>query len=76
MNKAREEIFELIAYAENETGVPQGVLSRIYELEESVVHMRYRRDMEHEINVIIANAIENSNGSNPWTNQQPLSSVP
>lgn len=73
MNKARKEIFRLIDNAESKTRVPRGVLSRIYELEEDVVHMRTRRDMRHKINEIITSAIENHNSSKSWLNQQPQS---
>ena len=42
MNEARREIFGLISNAENKTGIPSGMLSSIYEWEESVVHQRER----------------------------------
>lgn len=70
MNKAREEILELITGAEKRAGVPRDVLTKIYELEESVVHMRVRSGVEQGIQDIIAGIIKSSYDLDQYPTQQ------
>lgn len=70
MNEARKEIFELISDAESAMGVPPGLLSKIYELEESVVHQRIRR-IKEPIITMISDSINNSESAKPWSDQPP-----
>lgn len=61
-NEAQKKIFALISEAENNFKVPNCMLRKIYELEESLIHLR-TRDTNKRINKIIANAIEMSDNN-------------
>lgn len=56
-NNAREEIFEMIGNAESNSGVPNDMLRKIYELEESAVHLR-NRQVKKKIQEVISDAIK------------------
>lgn len=68
-NKAREEIFMLITDAESNAGVPSGVLANIYELEESLVHLRRRKNKDKiDIKKIIFSK-NNFDNTKLWQNE-------
>ena len=68
-NNASEEIFVLIANAESNFGIPNNMLRKIYELEESAVHLRNRRIKENICEVIsdIIKIADNNKSQGPAT---------
>lgn len=76
MNQARMEIFELISNTENKMGIPLGLLSSIYDLEESVVHLhqRQRKRIDVQIKKVISEFINNSDNVKQRSTQPSSSS--